>query len=81
MSNEIVIDVTPREINIALLEEKMSINLPIVKFYQYPTIESLAKYIGLKENPPQQPVKKTQSRALLQRNALARRQRQAQKKV
>ncbi len=65
---------------VALLEKEMRIQLPIVKFYQYPTIESLAKYISAQENSRQHPGKKIQNRAQLQKNALARRQRQARRK-
>ncbi|MCI5119714.1 MAG: amino acid adenylation domain-containing protein [Candidatus Electrothrix sp. AUS4] len=59
---------------IDLLEKQTGIALPIVKFYQYPTIETLANYIQSKKDPEQHLAKKTQNRAQLQRSALAKRQ-------
>jgi amino acid adenylation domain-containing protein len=59
----------------AAIEQKLGItNIPIVKLFQYPTISSLAKYLGVEQNPRSANAE-LKSRAQLQKAAQARRKR------
>ena len=65
---------------VMLLEKEMKIEIPVVKFFQYPTIRNFADYIERKHTPQQHSQNKLESRALLQRKALAKRRQQIQTK-
>ena len=64
---------------VMLLEKEMKTEIPVVKFFQYPTIRNFADYIERKHSPQQHSQSKLESRALLQRRALAKRRKQITK--
>lgn len=66
---------------VALIEKEINIDIPIVKFFQYPTIHAFGEYIDSKRHHQQPSDAKSQSRAQLQKKALALRQLQARRKL
>jgi amino acid adenylation domain-containing protein len=60
---------------VMLLEKEMQTEIPVVKFFQYPTIRSFAEYLEKKRSPQQPSQNKLGTRAILQRKVLARKQR------
>jgi amino acid adenylation domain-containing protein len=58
---------------VTLLEKEMKTEIPVVKFFQYPTIRNFADYIERRRTPQQHSQSKLESRALLQKKALAKR--------
>jgi len=65
---------------VGLLEEKLGITIPIVKFYQYPTIDTLSQYVSSKQTPLTDSVNNPKKRAQQQRQALAKRHRMSPRK-
>jgi acyl carrier protein len=57
------------------LEKELNTDIPVVKFFEHPTIKSFAEYINNKSNAQQVLLKKVESRTHLQRKALMQRQR------
>ena len=62
---------------VMLLEKEIKTEVPVVKFFQYPTIRSFAEYIEKKRSPQPPSQNKFETRALLQRKVLAQKQRLA----
>jgi acyl carrier protein len=61
---------------VMLLEKEMKTEIPVVKFFQYPTIRNFADYIERKRSSQKHSQSNLESRALLQRKALAKRRQQ-----
>ena len=58
---------------VTLLEKEMKTDIPVVKFFQYPTIRSFAEYIESKKISKRDMQDRSESRASLQRKSLAQR--------
>ena len=65
---------------VALIEENLNITIPIAKFYQYPTIESLGEYINSIQNQYNCADKKLNHR-LQKRTPMIKKQRKAMQKM